>query len=48
MLVLIEDVQKESNFFVHYGTVERSIVIVGQKLRATIDKAMINYIFLPD
>lgn len=41
-LVSIEDVQKESGFFVHYGTVERGTIQVGQKLRATIDKACRN------
>ncbi|WP_330203892.1 alanine--tRNA ligase [Cyanobacterium sp. Dongsha4] len=42
VLVSIEDVQKESGFFVHYGTVERGTINVGQKLRATIDKACRN------
>lgn len=42
VLVSIEDVQKESGFFVHYGTVERGTIHVGQKLRATIDKACRN------
>jgi alanyl-tRNA synthetase len=39
VLISIEDVQKESGFFVHYGTVERGAVEVGQELKATIDKA---------
>ncbi|MBF2056046.1 MAG: alanine--tRNA ligase [Cyanobacterium sp. T60_A2020_053] len=42
VLIAINDVQKESGFFIHYGTVERGIVTVGQKLRATIDKACRN------
>ncbi len=42
VLVSIEDVQKESGFFVHYGTVQRGSIEVGQKLRATIDKACRN------
>ncbi|WP_373480025.1 alanine--tRNA ligase [Geminocystis sp.] len=42
VLVSIEDVQKESGFFVHYGTVERGTIQIGQKLRATIDKACRN------
>ncbi|MGY6529495.1 MAG: alanine--tRNA ligase [Cyanobacterium sp.] len=42
VLISINDVQKESGFFVHYGTVERGVVTVGQKLRATIDKACRN------
>lgn len=37
LLIIIEDVQKESGFFVHYGTVERGIVAVGDKVRAKID-----------
>ncbi|WP_069790854.1 alanine--tRNA ligase [Cyanobacterium sp. IPPAS B-1200] len=42
VLVSINDVQKESGFFVHYGTVERGSITVGQKLRATVDKACRN------
>lgn len=42
VLISITDVQKESGFFVHYGTVERGTAEVGQKLRATIDKASRN------
>ncbi|BAQ65503.1 alanine--tRNA ligase [Geminocystis sp. NIES-3709] len=42
VLVSIEDVQKESGFFVHYGTVKRGTIHIGQKLRATIDKACRN------
>ncbi len=38
-LIRINDVQKESGFFVHHGIVERGTVKVGQKLRATIDRA---------
>jgi alanyl-tRNA synthetase len=44
VLISITDVQKESGFFVHYGTVERGTIEVGQKLRATIDKASRNRI----
>ncbi len=44
VLISITDVQKESGFFVHYGIVERGTVEVGQKLRATIDKASRNRI----
>jgi alanyl-tRNA synthetase len=39
LLIRIEDVQKESGIFVHYGTVERGTLKVGTKLRATIDRA---------
>jgi len=42
VLVSIEDVQKESGFFVHYGTVERGTINIGQKLRASVDKACRN------
>ncbi|MBD2394902.1 alanine--tRNA ligase [Cyanobacterium aponinum FACHB-4101] len=42
VLVSIEDVQKESGFFVHYGTVKRGTINIGQKLRATVDKACRN------
>ncbi|MBE9223706.1 alanine--tRNA ligase [Cyanobacterium stanieri LEGE 03274] len=42
VLISINDVQKESGFFVHYGTVERGVITVGQKLRATVDKACRN------
>jgi alanyl-tRNA synthetase len=38
LLIRIEDVQKESGFFVHYGTVERGTVKVGMKVRAIIDR----------
>jgi alanyl-tRNA synthetase len=39
LLIRIEDVQKESGIFVHYGTVERGTLKVGDKVRATIDRA---------
>lgn len=39
LLIRIEDVKKESNFFIHYGTVERGNLNTGVKVRATIDKA---------
>jgi alanyl-tRNA synthetase len=39
LLIRIEDVQKESNIFVHFGKVERGTVKVGQTLTATIDRA---------
>lgn len=38
VLISIEDVQKESGFFIHYGNVERGTIEVGQQLKATIDK----------
>ncbi len=37
--ILIEDVQKESGFFVHYGKVERGTVNVGDTVNATINRA---------
>jgi alanyl-tRNA synthetase len=39
LLIRIEDVQKESSFFIHYGTVERGNLSVGDSLKATIDRA---------
>lgn len=39
LLIRIEDVQKESGFFVHFGTVERGIIKVGEQVFATIDRA---------
>ncbi|MGK7915801.1 MAG: alanine--tRNA ligase, partial [Prochloraceae cyanobacterium] len=39
LLVRIEDVQKESGFFVHYGRVERGILKLGETIAATIDRA---------
>ncbi len=38
LLISIHDVQKESEFFVHHGVVERGRVSVGQTVTATIDK----------
>ena len=39
VLISIEDVQKESGFFVHDGSVERGVLTVGQQLNATIDQS---------
>ncbi|NEO37296.1 MAG: alanine--tRNA ligase [Moorea sp. SIOASIH] len=39
LLVSIEDVQKESDFFVHFGTVERGNLGVGTTVTAQIDRA---------
>lgn len=39
LLVRIEDVQKESGFFVHYGKIERGSLSVGDRVKATIDRA---------
>ncbi len=39
LLIRIQDVQKESGFFVHYGKVERGTVNVGDTVNATIDRA---------
>ncbi|MEM7592713.1 MAG: alanine--tRNA ligase [Cyanobacteria bacterium P01_A01_bin.83] len=39
LLIRIEDVQKESNIFVHQGQVERGTVKVGDMVNATIDRA---------
>jgi len=39
LLVRIEDVQKESDFFVHVGTVERGNLAVGTTVTAQIDRA---------
>ncbi|WP_424097319.1 alanine--tRNA ligase [Moorena producens] len=39
LLVRIEDVQKESDFFVHVGTVERGNLTVGTTVTAQIDRA---------
>ncbi len=38
-LVRVEDVQKESDFFVHFGTVERGTVRMGESVTAQIDTA---------
>ncbi|BAW96692.1 alanyl-tRNA synthetase [[Synechococcus] sp. NIES-970] len=39
LVVRINDVQKESGFFVHYGKVERGSLTVGETATATIDRA---------
>ncbi|NEO08336.1 alanine--tRNA ligase [Moorena sp. SIO3I8] len=39
VLVRIEDVQKESDFFVHFGTIERGNLGVGTTVTAQIDRA---------
>jgi alanyl-tRNA synthetase len=39
LVVRIEDVQKESDFFVHFGRIERGIIEVGNPLTAHIDRA---------
>ncbi|MBV5261505.1 alanine--tRNA ligase [Synechococcus moorigangaii CMS01] len=39
LVVRINDVQKESGFFVHYGKVERGSLTVGETVNATIDRA---------
>jgi alanyl-tRNA synthetase len=38
-VIRIEDVQKESGFFVHYGKIERGTISIGDKLNATMDRA---------
>ena len=39
LLIRIQDVQKESGFFVHYGKIERGTVNVGDTVNAAIDRA---------
>ncbi|WP_338442780.1 alanine--tRNA ligase [Synechococcus elongatus IITB4] len=39
LIVRIEDVQKESGFFVHYGQIERGLLQVGDRITAQIDRA---------
>jgi alanyl-tRNA synthetase len=39
LLIRIEDVQKESSFFVHYGKIERGTLAVNDTVNATIDRA---------
>ena len=39
LLIRIEDVQKESGFFVHYGKIERGTLNTGDTVNATIDRA---------
>ncbi|MDJ0594024.1 MAG: alanine--tRNA ligase [Pleurocapsa sp. MO_226.B13] len=39
VLIRIEDVQKESGFFVHYGKIDRGTVNVRDVVNATIDRA---------
>ncbi len=39
LLVRIEDVQKESGFFVHYGKIERGTLTIGDTVSSQIDRA---------
>ncbi len=39
ILVRIEDVKKESDFFVHFGSIERGILQLGDTVTAQIDRA---------
>ncbi len=39
LVIRIEDVQKESGIFIHFGQVERGTIEPGQTLNATIDRA---------
>ena len=39
LLVRIEDVQKESGFFVHYGRIERGTLTVGDTISSQIDRS---------
>ncbi|MGK7877699.1 MAG: alanine--tRNA ligase [Xenococcaceae cyanobacterium] len=39
LVVRIEDVQKESSIFIHFGRIERGILTVGETLSAQIDRA---------
>jgi alanyl-tRNA synthetase len=39
VLVRIEDVKKESDFFVHFGRIERGTIRVGDQVTAQIDRA---------
>ncbi|MDJ1177887.1 alanine--tRNA ligase [Roseofilum sp. BLCC_M91] len=39
LLIRIEDVQKESDFFVHFGRIERGTVTLGDSVTAQIDRA---------
>lgn len=39
LVVRIEDVQKESGMYIHYGRVERGYLRSGEKISATIDRA---------
>ncbi|MDY6782925.1 MAG: alanine--tRNA ligase [Cyanobacteriota bacterium] len=39
LLVRVEDVQKESNIFIHYGRIERGTLRVGDVVTAQIDRA---------
>ncbi|NER19592.1 MAG: alanine--tRNA ligase [Symploca sp. SIO1C2] len=39
LLVRIEDVKKESNFFVHFGSIERGTLQLGDTVAAQIDRA---------
>ncbi len=39
LLIRIEDVQKESGFFVHFGKIERGTITVGDTVSAQIDRS---------
>jgi alanyl-tRNA synthetase len=39
LLVRVEDVKKESDFFVHFGRIERGVLRVGDAVTAQIDRA---------
>lgn len=39
LVIRIEDVQKESGFFVHFGRIERGTIQVGDEITAQIDRA---------
>lgn len=39
LVICVEDVKKESDFFVHFGRVERGVVRVGDAVTAQIDRA---------
>jgi alanyl-tRNA synthetase len=39
LLIRIEDVQKESGFFVHFGRIERGTITVGDTVSAQIDRS---------
>jgi alanyl-tRNA synthetase len=39
LLIRIEDVKKESDFFVHFGKVERGTIRIGDEVTAQIDRA---------
>ena len=39
LVIRIEDVQKESGIFIHYGRIERGTITVGNTITARIDRA---------